>query len=348
MAITPNPPVSPTPQQPQETPPQPVSAVPVAQKAPEISIVPAAQESPVVSETPKRHPILYFILTILLIGGNVATYFFVEGSFISAYFFYSSIFLGTVLLAWLIGLYRPLRFIFATFLVLLFAFSVANPLWSKIIPPAKNGTDKVEKTISNFFDAKSKHGTFNYYINREGKIVEQDVGEYWIKENKFVLQYPENPTSKIKVVSNNGTDVYFCYDSKKTCEPSPMSIDYYLMHYTKSYGTPEDMGLDQKENCRKYRYSLKKIEEKEGSPTPWYIEDIIYCATNDSLYYFEDTGNSAKNGIPTELRLFHADIKTLELNKEISDSTFELPYEVAEQNPETPTTPATTALPEIK
>jgi|GEM_PF-6962053 len=325
-------------------PTQPQSAPPPKEVAPVASAPIQTPEVP----APKRHPVMYFVLTILLVGANIASYLFVEGNFMSTYFLYSAIFLGACLLAWLIGLYRPLRFIFGIFLVLLFAFSVVNPLWTKIMPPAKDGTEKADIAISNFFDAKSKHGTFNYYIDRGGKIVEQDVGEYWIKGNKFVLQYPENPTSKIKVVSNNGTDVYFCYESKKACEPSPMSIDYYLMHYTKTYGTPENMGLDQKENCRKYRYSLKKIEEKAGSQNPWYVEDIIYCATNDSLYYFEDTGNSAKNGTPTELRLFHADLKAIDLIKDIPDSTFELPYTPSEEKPATPAVTTPTTTPEKK
>jgi len=311
--------------------PSPLNTQPEKQPAPP-SIQPQPPATPatplvqVTSEQPKRHPILYLFIMILLIGGNVASYLFIDGNLMSSYFLYSAIFLGIVFLSWVIGLYRPLRFIFAIFLFLLFAFSVINPLWARIMPQPKDETDKAVEAINNFFDAKSKHGTFNYYIDREGKIVEQDIGEYWIKGNKFVLQYIETSNSKIKVISNNGTDVYFCYDSKKTCEPSPMSIDYYLMHYTKSYTNAEDVGLDKKENCRKYRYSIKKIEEKTNANNPWYVEDITYCATNDSLYYFEDTGNSARNGIPTDLRLFHADIKSLELNAEIPDTTFELPY----------------------
>ena len=315
-------------QQTQQTPASPsVSQTPVP---PTTIIQPQPEITP--PGEPKRHPIAYLILTILLIGGNIASYLFIEGNLMSSYFLYSSIFLGIVFLSWIVGLYRPLRFIFAVFLFLLIAFSVINPLWTVIMPKEDDQTAKAPETINSFFDAKSKHGTFNYYIDRDGKIVEQDMGEYWIKGNKFVLQYPETPNSKIKVISNNGSDVYFCYDSKKICEPSPMSIDYYLMHYTKSYASAEDIGLDKKENCRKYRYSLKKIEEKTGAHNPWYVEDIIYCATNDSLYYFEDTGNSAKNGIPTELRLFHGTMKTLELNIDLSDSIFELPYGITATN----------------
>lgn len=183
------------------------------------------------------------------------------------------------------------------------------------------------ETLENFFESKTKHGRANVDKWGGGRTSDDKEIEFWVKGRKFRIDYyRKDGTKRVGIVSPDGKKAYFCYPDENLCKPAVASVDHYLDIFVKPKVGMEERGRDEEYDCDKFFYLVRETDNISGASNPWYTEDFVYCVRAGELVYVESRGDNPERGEKADLTTYRKDFTSLEVNKEIKDSVFSLPY----------------------
>ncbi|MEI7579207.1 MAG: hypothetical protein WCJ58_04170 [bacterium] len=189
-----------------------------------------------------------------------------------------------------------------------------------------NTTNRELQTAQKYFDASKKYAGFTSTDLIDGG---SESGEHWVDGNKFMILFQQENGFKRWVLSPDGSNVYFCYEEKKTCEPAVAGIDLYFSRWQKPAATSETLEYDATNSCQKYKYNTNKTYNIAGSSNGFENEYIIYCIQGDTIVYKEDKGYILKSdgtrSSETQSRTTFTQLKT---GNSIQIPDLTLPYPV--------------------
>ena len=205
-----------------------------------------------------------------------------------------------------------------------------------------------------FIDKKDSQITFNKgsrsdtvldtYLTANQKVGQLDVtttmppitkitetAKFWINDQQFRIDYfTESGEKRMSIISEDGKKAYFCDPKHSLCYPTGLPIEQYLLAF---YLPSDNLELlpenENEKDCQQVRYTVQETFSSPEGPNPYYVEDITYCITENTLVGFTTRDALVEDdGSLSSLLTNDFTIKQFDTKAEIEDDQFKLLYPI--------------------
>lgn len=209
--------------------------------------------------------------------------------------------------------------------MLLAGCSAKEPVAESAPPDAPAAIEK--PTLEQYLAADTKTGRFTLdSVLLDGTKSTMD-GEFWVEGRKF--RYTLNKDGKPfgDIISPDGKTAYLVKLEDEYCEPSPASVDRYLLEFTEPAAEAVEDGTDPATGAMRIVYTVDRTDDMKGADNPWYTKDIVYLVKDGQVIGVISRGNSEKSA-DEDLAVSRRIFSDLTVGAPIPAATFELPYPI--------------------
>jgi hypothetical protein len=188
-----------------------------------------------------------------------------------------------------------------------------------------------EEAVARFYDSKTKHGFATF---RSGSQPDERV-EFWFDEDgryRLTWYYAQEDADKIEqygpirihMISPDGRAVYYARPETKLSEISYTTAEKQQWTFNGPPGWKPEAGVES-DGYVVFTYAPEKLWDIEGATQQFYLHDMS-VHTKDGAVEKISMRTSSKQVPESELVASEFRIEEFELDVDIADETFELPY----------------------
>lgn len=194
----------------------------------------------------------------------------------------------------------------------------------------KSNTGSLSDTIlDNYLTATKKTGEFTLTTTVATSPPVTETAKFWIDQNRFRIDFiAQSGTKRMTLVSEDGKDAYFCDPEHSICFHTGIPIEQYLAAFYLPSDNLEILPKENDQDCQQIKYVVQETFTASDNK-PYYIEDIVYCISNESLLSFTSNDAFLEPDGQVSAYLTHEHvIKSFNLDPEIPPDTFKLLYPI--------------------
>lgn len=187
---------------------------------------------------------------------------------------------------------------------------------------AGSAAEGPEAVLESFWEATRKAGSYEVVTTTPGQNPYTMQAEFTFDGSRFRIDYEDGPT----IMSPDGVKVVYVDHEAKDTQAGQTPAGYYEGLFTKPAAALEDQGVDAATGAEKYYVAVDELYSESDSLSTWYEKDRTYFVKDGTLVRLVTRGN--KDASAGEEWIEHVfTFGTVDLNPEIAEETFEVPYQ---------------------